>query len=518
MSVATRTAEDNCTAQLAVDGFKLHSITRPASQPPKQQRAAKSGRGRGRRNNVGLRNAMIKVQMVKEMLQEEKATKQLHAAERKQLSRILPSASLDHPKVHEAAMRLNQLATVTPPNVSLIAQNNGANGTTYVDAGQSPTDVVVPTETAWAKAVLNGVALGDVRFPDPFRLYPTTTTLVQYSWEIQPTCTTGASSTNPDYAFNAVFKGSPVVTGWTFQPSSSTACDWKYADRAGGLTYNCGLVSADFMERPNGYVLEIIPQLRGIEHAVSIHAMPFAPLLSSSFTAAVPTGWPALFSIGPSPWQRYVGARSWQFKPGDSEIRLSCLPLDSRGLDFLQGNTERMGQNDNAQLAWSGWAIWAYGFTANDSVRFVTRCVDEVYPMSMGSGANYAYPASQRGSDPITAARAVNETIAAADAGLTGIKVVDNAIDWTVTKVGQLNRIWQKLSPYVGTDQKHNPMPQTMSVIASSNTIKQPAASEKESEEKRDDFTPIDKPRDRRNTLPEMLSVDEVRTPRATKK
>lgn len=472
------------------------------------------------------------------MFQEEKATRQLHDAERVALDKLRPMAKTNHPalkkqlaQTHAAARAAETPASLRrslplgPPTVSLLARSDGVNGTSYVDAGQAPTDVIVPTATAWASAVLNGVALGDVRYPDPFRLYPTTTTVVQYSWEFSPTCTTGASSTNPDYAFSTVFKGSPQVTAWNFLPASDANCDWKYADRTGGVTYNCGLVSSDFMSRPNGYVCEIVPQLRGIEHAVSIHAMPFAPLDSGNFSSAVPTGWPSLVNIGPTPWQRYVGARSWVFKPGDSEIRLACLPLDSRGLDFGLSSVERGSTAEASRVAWSGWAIWGYGFTANDSVRVVTRCVDEVYPYNMGSGTNYAYPASHRAADPTLAAHSVNETMAAADSGLTGIKVVDKAIDWTVGKVGALNRIWTKLAPFIGTELGHVPVPPVMSTIAAGATKlvmrdKDEKQDEiKQSDEaKHDDFTPIDKPRDRRNTLPEMLSVDDVRTPRAVRK
>lgn len=484
------------------------------------------------RGNLGVRNARIGLQLAKQMFQEEKATKQLHDAERTALDKIRPMVKTNHPalkkqlsETHAAARAASgvQALRFPPPVVSLLCKGGGANGTSYVDAGQAPTDIMVPTATTWAQAVLNGVALGDVRFPDPFRLYPTTTTVVQYSWEFSPGCTSGVSSANPDYAFNAVFKGSAANSGWDYVPSATTTCDWKYADRESGLTYSCGMVSGDFMSRPNGYVCEIIPQLRGIEHAVSIHAMPFAPLNTTDFSAAIPTGWPAAFHLGPSPWQRYVGARSWVFKPGDSEIRLACLPLDSRGMDFALSSTERANAVASTAVAWSGWAIWGYGFTANDSVRVVTRCVDEVYPVSIGSGANYAYPASQRGSDPMVAARSVNEAIAAADAGLTGIKVVDKAIDWTVGKVGALNRIWAKLAPFVGTELRHVPMPALQSTIASGSIVsdivpdRKPSSNQQE-EEKKDDFVPVDKLRDRRNTLPEALSVDELRTPRATRK
>jgi len=435
-----------------------------------------------------------------------------------------PKASLKQPPAYQA------------PVVSLVrgaGPDGGGNGpltvAANINSGGYSQAVEIPMSTGWAQAVMNGTATTSVepRFPDPFRLSPSSVTLVNTSYAAPITSLTSSTSTLPNFAAAFVLKGDPVVSAFGCSVATTTGIvDWTYAGRTWGPLVS-GMVSTDFYTRPNGCVFEITPLMRGIEHTITINAMPILPWASTSFGVAAMPGFFTDVRLSPTGYQRYVGARQWVFKPGDEAIRLVSLPVDSRCLDFVIGGTERNGVNLGSMCGWTGWIVTMYGFTSSDALDIRTRFVEEIMPVAFNSTTNYSYPTSIRHADPAKAAAAVNEIMEAAQAGLTGIKMVDKAANWVANKVrSAAQTVWQGHDPIlVGSDlgafpmlqaPPPNAMPTTMSAWYQCAVAHAPTEAR---EEKEDEFTKIDTAaKARRNTLSSPLTVDVEQPPASARR
>lgn len=412
-----------------------------------------------------------------------------------------------------------------------VPDGNGFTMQQVPNTGQYQLSSEIPMDTGWGQAVMNGVVDPgkEPRYPDPFRLSPSSVITVQQNWTNTCSATTSTSSTLADFAIAYVLKGDPVVSAWQVPMSGgipAVAPDWRYAVRVSGITYPAGMANGDFYSRPNGIVWELSPLLRGIEHTVTVNAMPILPWNSSAFTVAAMPGWFTDVRMGPTGYQRYIGARQWTYKPGDEAIRLVCLPVDSRCLDFSPCNAERLGINSDALLGWTGWIVTMYGFTSADIMTLRSRYVEEVMPIGYNTVTNYAFPSSTRKADPIMGAKAVNEVMEAAQAGATGIKVVDKIASWVGPKVRAVRGLWNAIEPFIGSDLQAFPLPSAPPLVKRPDTEiafskfaafygpPPPVQASQAAEQKEDDFTPVDPViKTRRNTLSTPLTLDTPKEP-----
>jgi len=283
-----------------------------------------------------------------------------------------------------------------------------------------------------ADCVFNGVVQGDVRWPDPFSLVPTTVTRVVTVSQVA-SLTTSSSSTSANKFLQGIFGGDGCYSLYVnLTNQTTTTFDWRSTDSSGPLqAYQCGICSADFYARPIAMVLDIQPLLVGPVHSITINAIPINAVAHVSLNVADPTGWPIYANVGPSSTQATWGARTWTVKSGEEGVRLVALPADSRGLAFLLANSERYAwQAASAACKWSQWLFWAWGMTDGDSCQVRVSFVEEVFPLTITTTA-YAYPRQDRPSDARSFDKSVNIIEKAASYGMSAMRLTSKLMSWT---------------------------------------------------------------------------------------
>lgn len=338
----------------------------------------------------------------------------------------------------------------TPPTA------NGVGAQMAADIGSYRTDMI-DLKMPWATAVMNGVPpTADCRYPDPFTLVRTSVFSVVQKVTATPNESSASPTTYSKFVHGA-FKGSPIATlglgAHGMNPAN--AMEWVTYNASTapyGLTwYNCGLGDANFFTRPNGMVLSIKPLLRGIEHSLTICAVPVSALRSTEHTAS-PTGWPTLPALGLSSAQASWGGRTWNFNPGDEEIRLVTLPYDARSLDFQAGNGERLACGSANGVSWSEWVFWIFGLSADDIVEYTTFCIEEAFPSSTTTTV-YAYPSQPKVADTPKRDSSTNLISRMAQAGWAALKFTAGTLmdlRAAVRSIGGMD--WSsKASSYIGS-------------------------------------------------------------------
>jgi len=287
----------------------------------------------------------------------------------------------------------------------------------------------IKTGVPWSDAVMNGYAQGDCRFPDPFTLQKTSVAVISTTVTLTSAATSSTSSTSSyDYTQAGLFKGSPVYTLMACGPPSGNSykLDWKSDD---AMWYSTGINSADFVSRPNGMVLDIIPRLVGVVHTVKLYAFPVLPLMTSNLTTKDVAGWPSDPNLGLSPVEASWGGREWEIDSTTKGVRLVSVPIDSRCLDFYTSTGERANFYGDAHVGWSGWVYWFSGLNSSDRVDYQLSTVEEVMPITWGTATQYVYPASTRKTSATLRDQATNAVQALTDGGFGAFKWVDNVID-----------------------------------------------------------------------------------------
>jgi len=179
----------------------------------------------------------------------------------------------------------------------------------------------------------------------------------------------------------------------------------------------------------------------------------------------------------------------------------------------MGGNSERNVFNSTAGTAWSGWVWWVTGMTEADRIDLVLNGVEEVVLATYSTGTQYAYPASIRAQSSASRDMAVNEAKDANQSGLTGTSIIDTVIDVAKQAWGIGKKLWGAYQTF-GSLAMAPPSPE---MVEAAKHLKE-APRKEDDEIKVDEFTPVDLPRDRRQTLPRLLSVDDSQTPRVARK
>jgi len=236
-------------------------------------------------------------------------------------------------------------------------------------------------------------------------------------------------------------KGSPYETFMAHSLSSYTM-SWTQGT---GVWYNGGVGSADFYSRPNGITIDLVPRLVGVAHTIKVFAVPIQPIQKSDITAN-PTGWPTDPNMGLTPTQVSWGGREFEIDPTSKGIRLCALPWDSRGFDFNNANTERLGIYAYGCTAWSGWIFWANGLGVSDKIDVVINCVEESMLKSIGVTTLYSAPTSGRVSDSHLKDVLSNKARSLADRGMAAYSMIDEVVDIAKTAWG----VGKKISSVIG--------------------------------------------------------------------
>jgi len=278
-----------------------------------------------------------------------------------------------------------------------------------------------------ADVVFNGFPTPhtDPRWPDPFTLVRTGVTSMTSGVNLTPLTYSGA----PTYGYGTyfLFRGSPINSFWEGKVGTAGALKWKAADCQGSVV-NAGINSSNYFTRPIGAVVELHLDIRGLDHSVSVCAVPFEPILPNTIGADVPTGFPATIGVLPTAAQVSFGAKQWVVTANDNPIRFCTLPMDSRALDFAGGNIDRTDAASYAMMAWHTWIVWIYGMSADDAAQVAIHYSEEIMPRAfVATGFNY--PTADKESNSSLLDSAINAIQAAAEAGLTGYKVVDSIVN-----------------------------------------------------------------------------------------
>jgi hypothetical protein len=150
--------------------------------------------------------------------------------------------------------------------------------------------------------------------------------------------------------------------------------------------------------------------------------------------------------------------------------------------------------------------------TEADRVDVILNGIEEVVLATFASSTLYAYPSTTRTQSSISRDQAVNEAKDANQVGLTGTSIIDSVIDFAKTAWGIGKKLWSAYQS-IGTVALAPVSLEHLQAIQEAQHKDPPCE-----EVKRDDFTPIDLPKDRRMTMPRLLSVDDSQTPRASRK
>jgi len=257
--------------------------------------------------------------------------------------------------------------------------------------------------------MFTGVPRGDSRPKDNFSNAST----VQYSVSSSGAFTlSGGTASTPNWGTVGVIAGSGANT---FKHSCTLTSYNPAWDT--GTVVSAGLNGSDWLSRPMGYRLKLLPILVGPSHPVTICGFPIIPSEVAAFSTH-PGGWPTDVSQGPTAVECSWGARQWLVQPGQT-VQFCGLPLDNRGYDFCVSSTPRLNSGGLGRQAWTGWVFWAYGFMPGDQLRYSITFAEECLQITEMT-TNYAYPGYMRKADPVTFAQTVNEAQDAATAGLTG--------------------------------------------------------------------------------------------------
>lgn len=338
------------------------------------------------------------------------------------------------PRVAKNPDVMPQVKVAPPAVVNLIGEiDMKQNGVTLSPAADPGTQNAVRLKLGdkIAQCVFNGVADGDVRFPDPFSLVPTTITRIVTTTQLS-SLTTSTSSTSANKFQQGIVGGDNTISMYITGTNQSTAnFDWRALSSGGVLTpYAGGLNSADFLSRTIAIVADLQPLLVGPAHTITICAVPINPVTDAGLTLASPTGWPTAANLGISSVQASWGARIWTINSGEEGVRLVSLPADSRGLSFVPSNVERQSwATSSANCKWSQWLWWAYGMSDGDSIQLRVSVVQEVFPNTT-STTNYAYPKTERPSNARSFDNAVNTIERVAKAGYNAMRLISKNLDW----------------------------------------------------------------------------------------
>lgn len=354
----------------------------------------------------------------------------------------------------------------------------------------------VNTGNAWADAVMNGMPSGDSRYPDPFTLMKTTQTVVSSTLRLGSESSSSTSGSLYGYTASGLFKGSPIGTySWGALDAASEPYVFDWHKRTGVETtgqtwHNCGLGTDDFYTRPNGVVMDIIPRLVGPAHSIKIYAVPLLPFHMSEMTAQ-PAGWPVYPNLGLSGLHVSWGGREWEIDSTSKGVRLVCLPVDSRGFDFLAGATERSAISGTAYTAWSGWMWWANGMNGEDTFDIVVSTCEEVMVKTLNESTQYAWPATEKITNSMLKDKANNVVKNLATSGFNAFSIIDQSVDFTKKSWG----IGNKLSSTLGTQNGFLAFaPQIGAASSPISTRDSIVVNKKPDEEKKDDdFQSIDK-------------------------
>lgn len=408
------------------------------------------------------------------MLKEESFSKKMHNKEHQTLVKLHNSQSkkptLNKPRKRQAVRRRSapimdfaprggkpiraiapkpsECATLAFRQEPTLSNANGPPMRSALDLGSFRTKKI-STHNNWADAVLNGIPTGDARYPDPFTLLKTTQTVVSSSSTITSIATsTSSTAASYDYADYGLFKGSPINTyGLGNSLAAGTlAFDWS----ARVSWYNCGLGSADFLTRPNGYVMDIIPRLTGPVHNVTLFAVPLLPFKVADISIPAPVGWPAAPNQGLTATQVSWGGREWELNSTSKGVRLISLPLDSRCFDFTSGNGERGSIANYSEMAWSGWCWWVNGMGAGDKLDIVFSACEEVV-MKTSTTTQYAWPSSDKPSDSRARDQANNTVKEITSSGLNGFSMIDQVVDFAKEAWGIGKKVGSLIGALAGT-------------------------------------------------------------------
>jgi len=309
----------------------------------------------------------------------------------------------------------------------------------------------IKTGVPWVDTVLNGIpGEKDSRFPDPFSMCKSSLITAGLTYTLSSMATSSSSSTSSfDYSQGGLIRGDGYET-LEVLPSlaaHSYAMDWAHNDMGRYSTF----IDPNFFSRPNGAVIDIVPQLRGVSHSVKIFAFPTLPI-DSIWQVTTPTGWPTDPKAGLNALLVSWGGREWEVDPNSKGVRLCCLPTDSRGLSFLNAGLERSSLTDTnvSAQAWGGWVFWVTGMSSIDSINVTVTTTFEVMPVPASSSV-FLLPNSSRYANGAARDVSVSTLQGAADAGLTGFQLIDKVIDFVGRIIGAGKKVWDVIKPLIGS-------------------------------------------------------------------
>jgi len=328
--------------------------------------------------------------------------------------------------------------TIEPPALGSAAANS--SGMVAADVGAQFAHTL-DVGTPWANAVYNGVAEGDVRYPDPFTLAKTSIMQTRTVVSVIPSYVENTAASDYTGFMTGIVKGSGVNTFSYAAPTIATAGEALHWDTynvstnpKGNYWITTTAAANTMVTRPNGIVLTIKPMLRGISHNITICAFPIAPTASSTIVQQ-PAGWPATeadLHMGVTSAQATWGGRMWEFTPQDECVKLVTLPVDARSLDFANGTAERGSYATAMAISWTGWVFWIYGLDPmKDTIQFTCLTVEEMFNIGSTS-TTYAYPADVKRSDILLAQKSTAQAVDAANQGMAASKWSD--VLWNAAK------------------------------------------------------------------------------------
>lgn len=278
----------------------------------------------------------------------------------------------------------------------------------------------------WTDTVFNGYFADDRdgRFPDPFSLALTgrinTTGCVHLSSHASSSV---SSNTSFDWTLNGIIMGggkNTILYGMGCQTTSPYSYDWKAAD---GYLGSAGVCSPYFLSRPNAIVTEIIPNLVGPVHNVTLCVCPIPALNSSALTSENVSGWPATVNVGCTLTQIAWGARQFILSSVSKGVRLVSLPYDARAFDFFTSDQSRYSQTDYFATNWSGFLFWAFGMTEADTFDVRLHVAEEIVNTNKGYTGVYPYPVGTTVSDSMSRDRALRIAKSLLSQGLTMFEI-----------------------------------------------------------------------------------------------
>lgn len=309
-----------------------------------------------------------------------------------------------------------------------LAANGMAEG---ISTGQG-SRMLLHTGNDLLDTMLTGVPMHGTVMPDPYTSVKTFTTGTLY--QISQGAVFPSSATTTYGGFALEFTGSghhsmciPAMTAG----ASTVTIDWTWANSS--VAASVGLENGEFVSRPQGMNLTLIPKLVGPLHSVQIFAVPLLPMDLELMTTSSVANHPQTCASPMTMAQVQLGGRVWSLTAGE-QLSFCCSPLDNRSFDFKLGGLSRGMYASQYALGWGGWVIWGWGFTAGDGYTIRMNMAEE-HAIAPTAASLYGYPRHTNYADPVESSNVKNWYSYAQEAGLGAIGYfADEAADFMLRK------------------------------------------------------------------------------------